>query len=145
MKMAQYQITIDKKLLHQLFSNDDALASLVQEILNQILQAQVAEHLGAGHYQRTETRQGYRNGYRPRMLKTRVGKLTLQVPKVREGHFSTELFARYQRSEQALLATLMEMVISGVSTRKVRKITEEMCGTSFSKSTVSDLCKRLQP
>lgn len=118
---------------------------MVQEILNQILQAQVAEHLGAGHYQRTETRQGYRNGYRLRMLKTRVGKLTLQVPKVRDGHFSTDLFARYQRSEQALLATLMEMVVDGVPTRKICNITKELCGTEFSKSTVSELIKGLDP
>lgn len=64
---------------------------------------------------------------------------------MRNGQFSTELFARYQRSEQALILALMEMVINGVSTRKVAKITEELCGTEFSKSTVSDLCKRLDP
>jgi putative transposase len=67
------------------------------------------------------------------------------VPQLREGTFSTELFARYQRSEQALLLTLMEMVVNGVSTRKVARITEELCGTAFAKSTVSDLCKGLDP
>jgi putative transposase len=69
----------------------------------------------------------------------------VQVPQVRDGQFSTELFARYQRSEQALVLTLMEMVVNGVSTRKVARITEELCGTSFAKSTVSDLCKSLDP
>jgi transposase-like protein len=64
---------------------------------------------------------------------------------VREGQFSPELFARYQRSEQALVLALMEMVVNGVSTRKVTIITEELCGTSFSKSTVSALCTRLDP
>jgi putative transposase len=82
---------------------------------------------------------------RPRRLTTRVGQLTLRVPQVREGQFSPELFARYQRSEQALVLALMEMVVNGVSTRKVSAITEEWCGTSCSKSTVSALCARLDP
>lgn len=80
---------------------------------------------------------------RPRKLATRVGPLTLRVPQVRDGQFSTELFARYQRSEQALVLALMEMVVNGVSTRKVTRITEELCGSSFSKSTVSALSLRL--
>jgi transposase-like protein len=71
--------------------------------------------------------------------------LTLKVPRLRNGNFSTELFARYQRSEQALVLALVEMVIQGVSTRKISAITEELCGAEFSKSTVSELCKRLDP
>src|SRR5690606_37305574 len=78
------------------------------------------------------------NGTRPHTLTTRVGTITLHVPRFRNGQFSTEMFARYQRSEQALVLALMEMVINGVSTRKVSQITEELCGTEFSKSTVSD-------
>src|SRR5690606_13499587 len=70
---------------------------------------------------------------------------TLRVPRIRNGKFSTELFARYQRSEQALVLALMAMVVNGVSTRKVAQITEELCGTEFSNSTVSELCKRLDP
>jgi transposase-like protein len=129
-----------------LFSGDSQLAQLLESILNQVLEAQVGEHLQAGRYERTdEQRQGYRNGYKPRQLTTRVGKLTLRVPQVREGGFSPELFARYQRSEQALILTLMEMVVNGVSTRKVARITEELCGTSFAKSTVSELSKGLDP
>ena len=69
----------------------------------------------------------------------------MQIPRFRDGKFSTELFKRYQRSEQALVLTLMELVINGVSTRKVARITEELCGREFSKSTVSDLCKQLDP
>jgi putative transposase len=112
----------------------------------QLREAQVAEQLQAARYERTEERQGYRNGYKSRRLTTRVGWLTLRVPQVREeGVFSTELFARYQRSEQALILTLMEMVVNGVSTWKVARNTEELCGTSFAKSTVSDLCKGLDP
>ena len=78
-------------------------------------------------------------------MTTRVGTLTLRVPRHRNGQFSTELFARYQRSEQALVLAMMEMVINGVSTRKVELITEELCGKKFSKSTISDLCKNLDP
>ena len=74
-----------------------------------------------------------------------MGTLALRVPQVRDGSFSSELFERYQRSEQALVCTLMEMVVNGVSTRKVAQITEELCGKAFSKSTVSDLCQGLDP
>jgi putative transposase len=146
--MAQYQITVDSQLLHQLFlsnSQDAGVAKLLESVLNQVLQAQATEQLGAEPYERTEGRQGYRNGTYPHQLTTRVGTITLRVPRIRNGKFSTELFARYQRSEQALVLALMEMVVNGVSTRKVAQITEELCGTEFSKSTVSELCKRLDP
>lgn len=141
--MAQYQITLDDGIVHRLFQRDGGLSTLVEQVLNQVLEAQVGEHLQAAPYERTEERQGYRNGYRERKLKTRVGPITLDVPLVRNGAFSTELFSRYQRSEQALIVALMEMVVNGVSTRKVRRVTEELCGTSFGKSTVSDLCRQL--
>jgi putative transposase len=114
-------------------------------VVNQVLEAQVAEHLQAEPYERSEERRGYRNGYKPRQLSTRVGTLNLRVPQVRDGSVSPELFARYQRSEQALVCTLMEMVVNGVSTRKVAQITEELCGKAFSKSTVSELCQGLDP
>jgi putative transposase len=143
--MTQYQVTLDPQLLQRLFSGESQLGQLLETILNQVLEAQVTEQLQAAPYERTEERQGYRNGYKPRRLTTRVGRLTLRVPQVREGVFSTELFARYQRSEQALILALMEMVVNGVSTRKVARITEDLCGASFAKSTVSDLCKGLDP
>ncbi|MGH3180843.1 MAG: IS256 family transposase [Streptosporangiaceae bacterium] len=143
--MTQYQLTLDSDQLQRLFTGDGQLARLVEAVLNQVLSAQVADHLHAESYERTDERQGYRNGYKPRQLTTRVGQLTLRVPQVRDGQFSTDLFARYQRSEQALILTLMELVVNGVSTRKVARITEELCGTSFAKSTVSDLCKALDP
>ncbi len=143
--MTHYQVTLDPQTLQRLFSGDSQLGQLLEAVLNQVLEAQVAEQLRAEPYERTEQRQGYRNGYKPRRVTTRVGRLVLRVPQVRDGVFSTELFARYQRSEQALILTLMEMVINGVSTRKVARITEELCGTSFAKSTVSDLCTGLDP
>jgi len=143
--MTHYQVTLDPQTLQRLFSGDSQLGQLLEAVLNQVLEAQVAEQLQAAPYERTEQRQGYRNGYKPRRLSTRVGRLVLRVPQVRDGVFSSELFARYQRSEQALILTLMEMVVNGVSTRKVARITEQLCGTSFAKSTVSDLCKGLDP
>jgi transposase-like protein len=143
--MAHYQVTVDGEVLQQLFSQDDGLARLVEQVLNQILEAQVTEQLKAKPYERTEERQGYRNGYRERPIITRIGRLFLEVPRVRSGEFSMEMFERYQRSEQALLLALMEMVINGVSTRKVRAVVKELCGTEFSKSTVSELGKQLDP
>ena len=143
--MTQYQLTLDSETVQRLFTGDGQVGRLLEAILNQVLNAQVAEQLQAAPYERSEQRQGYRNGYKPRQLTTRVGALTLLVPQVRDGQFSTELFVRYQRSEQALVLTLMEMVVNGVSTRKVARITEELCGASFAKSTVSDLCKALDP
>ena len=141
--MADYEITVPETLLSSLLSEQEGLAKLLEEVLNQILDAQVNEHVGAKRYERSQQRVAYRNGYRPRQLYTRVGPLTLRVPQMRDGQFSTEIFSRYQRSEQALVLSLMEMVLNGVSTRKVTKITEELCGASFSKSTVSQLCLAL--
>jgi putative transposase len=112
-------------------------------VLNQVLDSQCTDQLKAKPFERSTERQGYRNGYRTRTLYTRVGPLTLQVPQTRDGQFSTEIFKRYQRSEQALILSLMEMYLQGVSTRKVTKITERLCGASFSKSMVSQLCTNL--
>ncbi len=146
--MAQYQITVNSELLHHLFeknTKDSGMAQLLESILNQILQAQATEQLEADYYERTDTRKGYRNGTYPHTLSTRVGSLTLKVPRLRNGDFSTDLFARFQRSEQAFILALMEMVVNGVSTRKVEHITQELCGETFSKSTISELCKGLDP
>lgn len=143
--MAGYDVTVGKELLPGLLNGQDGLAKLVEVVLNQILEAQVTESLGADRHERSEERLGYRNGYRPRTLYTRVGPVTLQVPQTRDGSFSTDIFKRYQRSEQAFVLALMEMVVNGVSTRKVSAITEELCGASFSKSTVSSLCAGLDP
>ena len=146
--MAQLNITLDTEILHGLFtkeSKDEAFSKLLEEIFNQVLTAQSTEQLGAEPYERSDDRRAYRNGFRDRELTTRVGTLTLRVPRHRNGNFSTTMFERYQRSEQALVLSMIEMVINGVSTRKIENITEELCGKSFSKSMVSDLCKKLDP
>ena len=142
--MSQYQITLDEALLQRLFQID-GLKPLLESLLNQVLQTQASDQLQAAPYERTNARQGYRNGYRERSLTTRIGTLTLQVPRLRQGSFTPDLDERWQRSEQALLCCLVEMVIQGVSTRKVSTVVEELCGTEVSKSSVSALCQRLDP
>ncbi len=121
----------------------ELLKALVKESLQEVLEAEMNEALGAGRGERTAQRLGYRAGYYSRGLVTRIGKLELRVPRDREGRFSTELFERYQRSEKALVSALAEMYVQGVSTRKVKAITEELCGHTFSASTISRINKSL--
>jgi putative transposase len=141
--MAVYEVSLNSEQLSGLLTSDSGLQCLVTTVLNQVLEAQVTDQIGAQPYERSEQRQAYRNGSRPRTLYSRVGPLVLNVPQVRNGCFSTDLFSRYQRSEQALVLAMMEMVLQGVSTRKVSRVTEELCGTRFSRSTVSQLCMAL--
>ena len=126
-----------------LAANPDSLRAVVRAVMQEMLEAEMTDALGAEKSERTPARLGYRAGYYTRTLVTRVGKLELRVPQDRDGRFSTELFERYQRSEQALVATLAEMYVQGVSTRKVKAITEELCGHSFSASAISAINKRL--
>lgn len=126
-----------------LLQGDDALRSLLQSTVQSVLEAEMDEALGAERGERTAERRGYRSGHYRRRLITRVGTLELRVPQDREGLFSTEVFGRYQRSEKALLLALAEMYVQGVSTRKVRAVTEELCGHAFSASAVSAVTKTL--
>lgn len=126
-----------KAALVELVKEGDYLRTVVQEVVQQILEAEMDEALGAEKGERTANRRGYRSGYYQRTLVTRVGKLELRVPQDRQGHFRTEVFERYQRSEKALVAALAEMYVQGVSTRKVKAVTEELCGHEFSSATVS--------
>lgn len=129
-----------KELLAQ---EPDFLKALVTRLVQDVLEAEMEEALQAAKSERCEGRLGYRSGYYGRSLITRIGKLELRVPQDRQGRFSTEVFERYQRSEKALVATLAEMYIQGVSTRKVKVITEELCGHQFSASAVSSIVSRL--
>jgi len=124
-------------------NGDDPINGLLRHTIQQVLEEELTAFLNAEPYTRTEERRGYRNGYKPRTLKTRVGRLELMVPKDREGRFQTELFEKYQRNEKALMLAVAEMYVQGVSTRKVKKITEELCGLEISKSQVSALAKGL--
>jgi len=126
-----------------LLNDPDFLRQIVGQVCQDLLDTELDRFLAAGPYERTQNRRGYRNGRRPRTLMTRVGSVELLVPRDREGRFQTELFERYQRSEKALVLTLQQMVLKGVSTRKVREITARLCGTEFSKSQVSRLTQQL--
>src|SRR5699024_11745523 len=103
------------------------------------------EYISALSHERADERNGYRNGYYGRDLITGAGSLKLKVPRTREGEFSPTAFKRYERYEQALVLSMMEMVVNGVSTRKVSKIVEELCGETVSKSFVSEITKSLDP
>src|SRR5580765_650303 len=126
-----------------LAEQEDFLRPLIQKVVQQVLEAEMEEALGVGKGERTASRQGYRSGYYGRTLITRVGKLELRVPQDRQGRFRTEIFERYQRSERALVSALAEMYVQGVSTRKVKAITEELCGHSFSASSISAMNQKL--
>ena len=142
--MAEDHRRVDTQSVQEVLLDDPAfLREIVERVLQEMLEAEMTHHIGAAPYERTERRAGHRNGHKPRALRTRVGTLNLLVPQDREGTFSTRLFARYQRNEKALVLALMEMYIEGVSTRKVTEVTEALCGTSFSKSLVSQLAGHL--
>lgn len=143
--MTHIHLTLETEFLKDLFLHEkgDAVKRLVEKVVDAVLNAEAEEQVGAALYERTGEARTYRNGYRDRSLTTRVGTLNLHIPKLRDGHFSTELFMRYQRNERALMLSLMEMVVQGVSTRKVSAITEKLCGSQFSAQTVSTLCKEL--
>ena len=132
-----------KEIKERLTEKEDYLRPLVELLVQELLEAEMNEALGAQKGERTEGRMGYRSGYYVRNLVTRVGRLELRVPQDRQGRFSTQLFERYQRSERALVAALGEMYVQGVSTRKVKAITEELCGQEFSASTISAINQRL--
>lgn len=146
--MASNEMTADDSrsdVAKQAFLLNDPgfVRGVVQQFIQNVLDHEMTDYLQATPYERSAGRLGYRSGHRPRKLKTRAGILSLEVPTERTGHFRTAVFDRYQRSEQAFVLALQEMYLQGVSTRKVRAITEELCGTSISASTVSRLTKRL--
>lgn len=142
--MARKQYTTAAGVLEAgLGESGEFLRPLVQSLVQELLEAQMDECVGAGRYERSGERLGYRSGHYSRNLMTRVGTLELRVPQDREGRFSTEVFERYQRSEKALVAALVEMYVQGVSTRKVTEITEALCGQSVSASTISRMNKTL--
>jgi transposase-like protein len=121
----------------------DALRALIHAAVHEALTTEFAQFLGAAPYERSAARQGVRNGYRERTLVTRVGALKLRVPRDRAGLFTPAVFDRYQRHEQALVATMAECYLQGVSTRKVRAVLETLCDVTVSASTVSAAVKRL--
>ena len=122
---------------------DDALRQMLTTLVQQVIEQEFTRFLGAAPHARTPERRGWRNGYRRRRYMTRIGTLELRIPRDRAGQFQPSLFARYERSEQALVAALVEMYVQGVSTRKVARVVETLCGAHVSASAVSLVVKKL--
>jgi len=146
--MTQVHFTLNNKEVQSIIEQsvkDEVSKNILTTVFNQLMENQRTEYIQADDYERSESRQSQRNGYYERDFTTRVGTLELKVPRTRDGEFAPTVFERYQRNEKALLASMLEMYVSGVSTRKVSKIVEELCGKSVSKSFVSSLTEQLDP
>lgn len=146
--MTQVHFTLNTEEIQKLIDQsvqDDLSKTILTTVFNQLMEVQRNEYLQADEYERSEHRKSYRNGYYTRDFTTRIGTLELRVPRTRDGKFSPSVFERYQRNEKALLAAMLEMYVSGVSTRKVSQVVEELCGKSISKSFVSSLTEQLDP
>jgi transposase-like protein len=135
----QQDCTLPADLLQQVSEQGlDVLPDLIRTIINAAMQAERQHYLNAAPYQRTPEREAHANGFKPKTMHTRVGKITFDVPQVREGGFYPEALEKGLRSERALTLALAEMYVQGVSTRKVKAITEQLCGISVSSAQVSD-------
>ena len=121
----------------------DTLREGVRVLTQAVMEVEVAQHLGAERYQRSPERQGERNGYRERTWDTRVGSLELRVPRVRDGSFFPSLLEPRKRAERALVATVREAYVQGVSTRRVDNLVKALGLDGISKSQVSVLCQEL--
>ena len=142
--MAQYDSAVIGQLLHEVFTNRDGLKKLLEQLLHEAMAAEVTAHVQADVHERSEDRRGRRNGYKPRTLSTRVGPLELQVPQVRSCEpYHPSMFAKWQRSERALLVACAEMYFQGVSTRNVRDVLEAMCDGDISSMTVSRVAQEI--
>jgi len=136
--------TLPTELLEQVSQKGfDILPELIRIVVNAAMQAERQQYLKAAPYQRTPERETYANGYKPKTVQTRVGNITFSVPQVREGDFYPEALEKGLRSERALTLALAEMYVQGVSTRKVKAITEQLCGVSVSSTQVSNAASLL--
>jgi transposase-like protein len=134
----QDHFTLPTELLEQIVADGfDALPELIRVLLNAAMQIERQQYLNARPYERSPERRGHANGYKPKTISTRLGEITCAVPQVREGGFYPQVLEKGQRSERALTLALAEMYVQGVSTRKVKAITEQLCGTDVSSSQVS--------
>jgi transposase-like protein len=142
--MAKLDIDGLGELLQEVFSRKEGLKEFLEVIAEQVMESEVTDRLGADRHERVKGRAGYRNGSKPRGLKTRVGELELSVPQVRGCEaYHPSLFNKWQRSERALLVACGEMYFQGVSTRNVRQVLESMCDGEISAMTVSRVAQEL--
>ena len=146
--MTQLNFNLDmEKLTEQILESDLSAAAkgITVAVFNAYMEAERDEFVQAKNRERSEASHDMRNGYYERDYQLPIGSITLKVPRTRSGEFSTELFERYQRMDQSLVLSMMEAVISGVSTRKVTKIVNALCGETVSSSFVSNVMARLDP
>lgn len=146
--MTHLHFTLETEEIQNLIDKsvkDDLSKTILTTVFHQLMEEQRTEYIQATNYERSDERVSQRNGYYEREWTTRIGTLNLMVPRTRDGKFSPSIFERYQRNEKALLTSMLEMYVAGVSTRKVSQIVQELCGKSISKSFVSDLTKQLDP
>ena len=140
----QNDYTFSPELLEELSKSGlDWLPDIIGTLVNTAMRAEREKYLQAGDYERTEERKGHANGYKPKTVKTRVGEITFAVPQVREGGFYPSALEKGLRSERALTLALTEMYVKGISTRKVKAITEQLCGVDVSSMQVSRAAKQL--
>lgn len=146
MTQIQFNVNFDELKDALINSNLEAtIKSTIVLILNEYMEKERDEYLKAAAYERTTERIDYRNGYYERELLMSLGKIKLRVPRTRFGDFSPSIFEKYARCDQALVLSMLEMFVSGVSTRKVSKIVETLCGETVSRSFVSSLTSKLDP
>ncbi|SOC40423.1 IS256 family transposase [Ureibacillus acetophenoni] len=146
--MTQLQFNLDIDVLKDSIINsniDTVIKSAIVLVLNEFMEKERDEYLQAASYERSAERRDYRNGYYERDFTISIGKITLKVPRTRNGEFSPSVFEKYARCDQAFVLSMLEMVVSGVSTRKVTNVVEKLCGESVSKSFVSSLTQKLDP
>ncbi len=121
----------------------DGMAEAIEILMNEAMKLERANAIGAMPYQRTESRRGYANGFKPKTVNSRLGRLSLNVPQTRDVEFYPSSLERGERSERALKLAVAEMYVQGVSTRKVAEITQQLCGLEVSSSQVSRASERL--
>ncbi|MDR4887166.1 IS256 family transposase [Fredinandcohnia sp. QZ13] len=146
--MTQIQFNLDLDLLKESVMNSDidsVIKASIVLVLNSVMEKERDEYLQVGAYERTNDRFDSRNGYYERELIMSIGRVNLKVPRTRNGGFSPSLFEKYARCDQAFVLSMLEMVVNGVSTRKVKNIVQQLCGESVSKSFVSSLTEKLDP
>lgn len=146
--MTQLQFNLNFEEIKEMVINanmDEVIKSIVILVLNEFMEKERTDYLNVGAYERSADRHDSRNGYYPRELMMNIGNVKLRVPRTRSGEFATSVFEKYQRSEQGFLLSLVEMVVNGVSTRKIENVVDQLCGEKVSKSFVSSLSDKLEP
>lgn len=146
--MTHIHFTIDSdQFLEEVLHSDltTATKGIITSLLNQVMETERDAYIQASAYERNDQRQDYRNGYYERDYIIKPGRITLKVPRTRSGDFATEVFDKYERMDQSLVLSMVEMVVNGVSTRNVNNIVKTLVGENVSKSFVSEATKKIEP